>query len=127
MMGADNLQALVVDDYPQMRAHLVEILTGIGVSCASAECGTDALQMLHERPFDILFTDLVMPEMDGFELCEEVRRRSALASMPVVVTSTHRDAGYVIQALQRGADDYISKPASPVFVRRVLRRVMTHV
>ncbi len=126
-MGAEQLRALVVDDYPQMRTHLVEILTGLGLECAQAQCGTDALQILHDHAFDLLFTDLVMPEMDGFELCEEIRRRTSLRHMPIVVTSTHSDAGYVIQALQRGADDYISKPASAQTVRRVLRRVRSDV
>ena len=74
----------------------------------------------------MVFTDLVMPEMDGFELCEEIRRRPAFRTLPIVVVSTHRDAAYVIQALRCGADDYLNKPFSASLAQRVIERIMTH-
>lgn len=106
-----------------MRSHLVDILSRLELTCLEASCGTEALACLGREHVDLIFTDLVMPEMDGFELCEEIRRRPALQQLPVVVTSTHRDAKYVIQALQRGADDYVSKPATQQTVERVLFRI----
>lgn len=118
-----GIRALVVDDYTQMRMHLVELLSSLQITCLQASCGTEALEVLRHESVDMIFTDLVMPEMDGFELCEEIRRRPNLQQLPIVVTSTHRDAKYVIQALQRGADDYVSKPATQHTVARVLSRV----
>ena len=120
-------RSLVVDDYAHMRRHLVQLLDGLGLSTIEAECGVDALEMLKVHEVDVVFTDLVMPEMDGLELCEELRRRSELRHLPIIVASTHRDASYVIEALQRGADDYIQKPANERTLRRVLERVSSSV
>lgn len=106
-----------------MRSHLVDILTRLGIETLEAACGTEALELLQRQTVDLVFTDLVMPEMDGFELCEEIRRRPDIQQLPIIVTSTHRDANYVIQALQSGADDYVSKPATQRTVDRVLSRV----
>jgi two-component system phosphate regulon response regulator PhoB len=68
-----------------------------------------------------------MPEMDGFELCEEIRRRPALRHLPVIVISTHRDAQYVVRALRMGADDYLTKPFTAPLAERVVERAMSHV
>jgi two-component system alkaline phosphatase synthesis response regulator PhoP len=66
-----------------------------------------------------------MPEMDGFELCQEVRKDPELVNTPIVVASTHHDARYVVQALRLGADDYIPKPVEPRLLRQVVERVLT--
>ena len=122
-----RLTALVVDDHAHMRAHLVERLVGLDFEIREAEHGMHALEMLGSGPADLVVTDLVMPEMDGMELCEEIRRRPDLRKLPIVVASTHRDARYVIEALRRGADDFVSKPVAPEQLKKVVRRVMSHV
>jgi chemosensory pili system protein ChpA (sensor histidine kinase/response regulator) len=89
--------------------------------------GIDALKILDSEPVDIVFSDLVMPEMDGFELCEEIRRRPNIRHLPVIVISTHRDAHYVVRALRCGADDYLTKPFTAPVAKRIVERVTSNV
>jgi CheY-like chemotaxis protein len=122
-----NLRALVVEDFAAMRKAVSEVLGSLNIKVVEAGNGVEALKILDAEPVDIVFSDLVMPEMDGFELCEEIRRRSKIRHLPVVVISTHRDAHYVIRALRCGADDYLSKPFAASLAERVIERVMSHV
>jgi CheY-like chemotaxis protein len=127
-VGADGLKALVVEDFKTMRRVVTSTLESLGVRTVEAGNGIEALSVLDEqRDVRIVFTDLVMPEMDGFELCEEIRRRPDIRELPVVVISTHRDAKYVIQALRTGADDYLTKPFNARAAQRIIERVTSHV
>lgn len=121
----ENLKALVVDDYETMRRKISDVLKKLGMSVKEAENGIHALELLREEKVDIIFTDIVMPEMDGFELCQEIRKSADLLDIPIVVTSTHCDTGYVIKALRMGADDYIVKPVEPQLVEKVINRLKT--
>lgn len=116
-------RVLVVDDYDNMRKAAVGILESLGLEVTEAIHGLDALRKLRESDFDAVFTDIVMPEMDGFELCEEIRKSDGLKDLPVIVTSTHCDAGYVVRALRLGADEYVPKPVNRELVARVLERL----
>ena len=120
------LKALVVDDYDMMRQQLCQILRHLGLSIVEARNGVEAMDALcANNDTDIIFTDIVMPVMDGFELCEELRKSSDYINLPIVVLSTHCDTNYIIKALHQGADDYIPKPAREPIVRKVLSRVLT--
>ncbi len=122
-----GLKALVVDDYPTMRARVTDILKKLEMESDEASNGQEALEKLQEKPYDIIFTDLVMPVMDGFEFCAEARRISKLVKTPIVVTSTHYDSKYIVKALRKGADDYIPKPMNLDLAKKVIHRVMTPV
>lgn len=122
-----HLTVLVVEDFGTMRKAIAKILRELGMEIVEAKDGLEALEILDKTAVDVVFTDLVMPEMDGFELCEEIRRRANLRHLPVIVISTHRDAQYVVEALRRGADDYLAKPFSASLAERVVERVMSNV
>jgi CheY-like chemotaxis protein len=124
-MDYSDMRALVVDDYEQIRIRIAAALRELGFETAEAAHGLEALAALREAAFDVVFTDIVMPEMDGFELCQEVRKDPELVNTPIVVASTHHDARYVVQALRLGADDYIPKPVEPRLLRQVVERVLT--
>lgn len=126
-MAAFDMRALVVEDFEKMRRNAVAILNELGMTTLEAANGLEALDLLSRETVDIVFTDLVMPEMDGFELCEEIRRRPSVRHLPVIVISTHRDAQYVVQALRRGADDYLTKPFTADLAKRVVERVLSYV
>ncbi|MFQ5432294.1 MAG: response regulator [Nitrospinota bacterium] len=124
----EELTALVVDDYENMRKKLSTELASLGLSVVEAANGIEAIKILRGElagKIDVVFTDIVMPEMDGFELCEEVRKKPDLRGLPIVVSSTHVDASYVVRALRLGADDYIVKPVKSELVKKVLTRIMT--
>ena len=122
-----GLKALLVEDYLSMRKAITKVLSSLNMEIVEACNGVEAIQMLDRERVDIVFTDLVMPEMDGFELCEEIRRRPDIRHLPIVVISTHRDAPYVLQALQSGADDYLTKPFTAPLAERVVERILSNV
>ena len=122
-----NLKALVVEDFETMRNMIAKVLDSLNIKITEAVNGIEALKILDTEPVDIVLTDLVMPEMDGFELCEEIRRRPNIRHLPVIVISTHRDAKYVVQALRCGADDYLTKPFTAAFAERIIERVLSNV
>ena len=120
-----SLSALVVDDYENVRKRLCEALIKLGVHVKEANNGLEALEMLRTESFQVIFTDIVMPEMDGFELCEEIRNVPDYNDLRIVVVSTHHDTNYIVKALRLGADDYLPKPVEAELLSRVLARVMT--
>ncbi|MBN1807075.1 MAG: response regulator [Sedimentisphaerales bacterium] len=122
-----NIKALVVEDFETMRNIVNKTLDNLNIRIFEAANGIEALKILDNEPVDIVLTDLVMPEMDGFELCEEIRRRPNIRHLPVIVISTHRDAKYVVHALRCGADDYLTKPFTSALAKRIIERVLSNV
>ncbi len=123
----NDLNVLVVDDYEKLRAELCKILTSLNLNIFEASNGIEAMEVLHREKVDAVFTDIVMPEMDGFELCEEIRKSSEMLDMPIIAVSTHCDSNHIVKALRLGADDYIPKPADKKIVKKVLTRVLTSI
>lgn len=117
-------RALVVDDYRSMRITLKDRLEKIGFTVTESENGLEGLERLRQEPFDIVFTDIVMPVMDGLELCNEVKSDIGLRNTPVVVLSTHTDASYLLKAINMGADDYIAKPIEFGLLDKVIARLI---
>ena len=78
-----------------------------------------AIRVLHEKPtgFDLILLDVVMPEMDGYDLLRYLKADPALSRIPVVMVSALDDIGSVVRCLELGADDYITKPFDPVLLR----------
>jgi CheY-like chemotaxis protein len=119
-------EVLVVDDYLAVRKTLKELVNSLGLVVAEAENGLKAQELLKARKLDLVITDLVMPEMDGFELTEALKNDPALRSIPVVIISTHSDSKYIFRALRLGADDYLIKPPTAEMISTVLTRIFDH-
>jgi len=119
-------EVLVVDDYLAVRKTVKELVNSLGLVATEAENGLKAQELLKARKFDLVITDLVMPEMDGFELTEAIKNSPALRSIPVVIISTHSDSKYIFRALRLGADDYLVKPPTAEMVTTVLTRIFDH-
>lgn len=117
---------LAVDDYASIRNTMKELLLSLGLNYLEAENGLAALEILKEKQVDLIISDLVMPEMDGFELTETVKTSPQWRSVPVVIISTHTDSRYIFKALKLGADDYLTKPATPEMLSLVLNRIFDH-
>jgi two-component system KDP operon response regulator KdpE len=117
---------LVVDDEPPMRKYLSANLKTRGYDVTTAEDGTEALQLIQERTFDLLIVDIMMPGPDGLALVQAVRRDS---SVPVIMLSARGRESDKVQALDLGADDYLTKPFGVeellARLRAALRRVDT--
>jgi PAS domain S-box-containing protein len=108
---ADKPSVMIVEDNADMREYLLRTLTGKFV-VIPAENGSQALRYLtYIRP-DLVLTDVMMPEMDGKALLRELRNRKAYATIPVVLLSARSAEDAKSEAIQLGADDYITKPFS---------------
>ena len=108
---------LLVDDNKVNRLLLARTLDLAGHRVASAENGRIALEMLRKDPFDLLLLDIEMPEMDGFQVLEQVRGDLALRDVPVIVTSSLEGLDSVVRCIELGAEDYLTKPVNPVLLK----------
>ena len=102
-------RVLVVDDEPQIRRALRLVLRANGYEVAEVGTGEGALDALVIQPFDLMILDLMLPDVDGVEVCRRLREWSRL---PVVVLSAHGEEEVKVRALDQGADDYVTKPFS---------------
>jgi DNA-binding response OmpR family regulator len=117
---------LLVDDDPTLLAVLARRMAREGYEVLTASSGAQALQQLEQRWPSLLIVDLMMPGMDGFELCARVKR---IADLPIIVLSAVDASEAKVRALEDYAEDYITKPFEPdelvARVQRVLRRSAT--
>ena len=122
-----SAQVLVVEDERDIAALVAYHLTREGYRVRTVGSGGDAMDaILNERP-DLVVLDLMLPEMSGYEILNEIRRRPELEDVPVVVLTALREESERIRGLELGADDYLTKPFSPqelvLRIGAVLRRV----
>jgi len=103
----DPQRILVVDDEPQITRVLRRSLATHGYEAQTASGGEEALQVFREWSPDLVITDLSMPDMGGLELC---RRLRAVSRVPVIVLSAKGEERLKVEALDVGADDYVTKP-----------------
>jgi CheY-like chemotaxis protein len=104
-----NWSILVVDDEPMARDLLRLMLERAGFKISEASDGLDALEKVsHLRP-DLIILDVMMPEMDGFEVCRALRSDAATASLPVIMLSAKTHPQAIREGKQAGANKYLSK------------------
>ncbi len=112
VVGYQGLQRsiLIVDDIPDNRAVLRNLLEPVGFVIIEADQGQQALQELERQPPDLIITDLSMPVMDGFELIRQIRRHQQWASLKVIVSSASVSQLDRQMSLDVGGDDFLEKP-----------------
>ncbi|MGE6226058.1 PAS domain S-box protein [Paenibacillus chitinolyticus] len=121
------MKLLVTDDNPVNRLLLITLLKKLGYEADFAENGAEALQAVRSGTYDMVFMDLQMPEMDGFETTAAIRRLKGEASRPVIVAVTAFAQKEDMQmCLASGMNDFISKPVFAPEVERVLKIWSTH-
>jgi len=115
---------LVVDDDPRMLSMMRRVLEVDGYAVTVAPDGTEALDVLRSQAMDLLILDVMMPGLDGFEVCRIVRRESGI---PILMLTARDEATDKVTGLDCGADDYVVKPFNPdeltARVRALLRRL----
>lgn len=116
---------LIADDNKQISSVLAEYAKKEGFIPITAENGIDALKLYKENNPDIILLDVMMPLMDGFEVCREIRK---ISNVPIIMVTARGEDFEKIMGLDIGADDYIVKPFSPgevmARVRAILRRLV---
>jgi DNA-binding response OmpR family regulator len=112
------MRILVVEDEPSLRAGLVDLLKGAGHSVEIAVDGLTAAKLGAEESFDLVLLDLMLPKLDGVEVCHRLRKtRPALPILMLTARGSEEDK---VKGLKVGADDYVTKPFGP---RELLARV----
>jgi len=106
---AEEVTVLVVDDQAQNTRLLDAVLSSRGYRVLAAGSGEEALAKLASDPVDVVLLDIVMPVMDGYEVCRRIRADEATAFLPVVMITASGDQEK-LRALENGADDFVSKP-----------------
>jgi phosphate regulon transcriptional regulator PhoB len=119
-------RVLIVEDEPDIRELVVHHLKRDGYQVSAAASGEEALRQARAEPPDLVLLDLMMPAMDGLEVCRRLRQDPATAALPIVMLTAKGDEIDRVLGLELGADDYVVKPFSPkellARVRAVLRR-----
>lgn len=119
-----NRHLLIVDDSPVMRTLLSEVFRG-EFDVATAGDGVAALEhLLTAEPVDAIVLDLSMPRMGGVEFLKRMRRMPAFEDVPVVVVSGHYESLERINAIEAGADDFLTKPFNPLELKLRVARLL---
>ena len=113
---------LIVEDEPDIAFGLEEDLTRHGYEVETVSDGETALQRIEEKAWDLILLDVMLPGMDGFEVCEELRRSSVRT--PIIMLTAKVHEAEKVLGLDLGADDYITKPFSPRELRSRINAVL---
>jgi CheY-like chemotaxis protein len=104
---------LVVDDDEMVLMALDELLKPEGYDVQTVGSGKEALQKLEQGAFDLIMLDVIMPEMDGFDLCKRIREKEKFRETPVVFLTAKSREEDRVRGLEAGANLFLSKPISP--------------
>lgn len=122
----DDTRILLVEDERDLLELLKYNLDREGYDVSTAETGEDGLKLVRNQPPDLILLDLMLPSMDGLEVCRSLKARPDTASIPVIMLTAKGEESDIVAGLELGADDYITKPFSPRIlmarIKAVLRR-----
>lgn len=108
---------LIVDDNRMNRLLLARSLEQQGHEITFAENGRQALDLLSARSFDLVLLDVEMPEMNGYQVLEQVHSDIRLRDIPIIVTSALDEIDSVVKCIELGAEDYLNKPVNPILLQ----------
>ena len=124
-MDTSDSKILVADDDRIVRRIVVAKLTGLGYEVTEAQDGQEALRLLEEGYVpDLVITDSLMPRKNGLELVRGIRSSPDLAALPVIMLTSRQNERDVIEGLETGLDDYVTKPFSPDELAARVRTVL---
>lgn len=123
-MGKQNITILIVDDTAANLQILTTIVTTEGYNILLAQTGEEAIRIANEYSPDIILLDVMMPQMDGFDVCRKLKGNPITKPIPVIFVTARTDVEAVEKGFDVGGDDYVSKPFND---RVLLARLKTHV
>ena len=115
---------LIVDDEPNIVRSLSFALNKDGYDVSIAEDGDQAMAMIRSSKPDILILDVMMPKKDGYDVCQEVKSDAALRDIHVMMLTAKGQQGDLEQGLLQGADEYITKPFSPMKIAARVKKLL---
>jgi DNA-binding response OmpR family regulator len=125
-MDAVGTRILTVEDDERIRSSVKLALEDEGWVVVETESGEQALESFSRAPSDVVLIDIMLPGIDGFEVCRSIRKTS---DVPIIMVTARNDTHDIVAGLEAGADDYLTKPFAPkelsARIRALLRRVRT--
>lgn len=122
--AVQSARILVADDEPMLRTMLSRMLKKLGYEVVLAEHGRAALEMAQRERFDLILTDINMPELDGIELLRLLKSAEQTRDVPVIVISSQDDLSSVSRCIELGAEDHLSKPYEPMLLQARVRAAL---
>jgi DNA-binding response OmpR family regulator len=122
-MNKESANILIVDDIPSNIKLIISILDEHGYSVSYAQSGSSALEQCNKTQYDLILLDIMMPAMDGFEVCDELRKKDNYAHIPIIFLTARTDQESILKGFEMGAVDYVTKPFSE---KELLVRIETH-
>lgn len=116
---------LIVDDETATVEMLLTYLTMAGYEAVGAYCGNDGLTMVEVEEPDLIILDLMMPDIEGFEVCAKVRAHPRYSHLPIIIVSARSDAEAIERAHRLGANGYLIKPINLAQLMSEIRRLLT--
>jgi two-component system phosphate regulon response regulator OmpR len=104
---------LVIDDDPNLLLLLTKMLARIGAKTTTAEMGSEGLELLANVEYDLLILDLMLPDIDGYEILRRLRGETRYDKLPILILSARADPDAISKGLGLGADGYLTKPYLP--------------
>ena len=123
---SNDVEILIVEDSPTQAAQLRHILEQHDYRVSFARNGVEALAAIHDHRPTIVISDIVMPEMDGYELCRRIKEDPGIADIPIILLTTLNDSRDVIKALENRADNFITKPCNEQFLLSRLQYILAN-
>ena len=120
----EKLTCLVVDDYSTARRIIKKNLKELGFSCLEAEDGEQALELILQKPLNLVLADVKMPNKNGLELLEDIRDDDNLKDMPVILTMIEPLEELISTGTELGMNDYLVKPFDVFTLAKVLDKVI---
>lgn len=121
--GGVGTRILTVEDDERIRASVRLALEGEGWLVEESESGETALEIFNRQPTDVVLIDIMLPGVDGFEVCRSIRK---VSDVPIIMVTARDDTHDIVAGLEAGADDYLTKPFAPkelsARIRALLRR-----
>jgi len=121
-MDSNSKKILVVDDEERVREMLGFRLRLFGYQVLEATNGEEALEVAAREKPDLVLLDIMMPGMDGFQVCSRLKRNDETKNIPVVILTAKADAKDVTRAVNSGASDYVVKPYDPMVLQQKVAR-----
>ncbi len=115
------VKVLIVDDSQTLRQTVLELLTQQGIKVIEANDGLEAQKKLQDIVPDLVITDLIMPQMNGYELCRWIKNNPSTEKVPVLICSTKSEEFDRYWGMKQGADAYLTKPFQPAELLKTIK------
>jgi two-component system sensor histidine kinase/response regulator len=121
---AEDHEILIVEDSPTQAERLRRLIQSIGYRVRVASNGQRALNLIRERKPDLVVSDIIMPEMDGYALCRALKADAGLRAIPVILVTALNDTKDIIRGIECGADNFVRKPYSEEYLLNRISQVL---